>query len=288
MTSYASLYFCLLAGADIEQAEDEEALDYEHEAPRSTYFADLADDSSDDTDDDEITGSAPGTPPDSHSSRQPSRDLDSAPPSRSPSRSPSVESIQRPMPRGPVQPLQLALGLWLERSGASRQDYIRLREVFPMKHTLSTDNPEFELPAKLDTLKRQVRGHLPMLRLLRKAVPVVVQKQASLPSDKKKLVRIERRSWIYWYDPIDLVATILSAHRLTSLMHFGMAIAVDEPTEFYHSRCWASSNLSTSGEFARSTQGELIMVGDIVSSRLRKASPEVEFSSYSGRHSQVP
>jgi hypothetical protein len=124
LTSYASLYFCLLAGADIEQAEDEEALDYEHEAPRSTYFADLADDSSDDTDDDEITGSAPGTPPDSHSSRQPSRDLDSAPPSRSPSRSPSVESIQRPMPRGPVQPLQLALGLWLERSGASRQDYI--------------------------------------------------------------------------------------------------------------------------------------------------------------------
>jgi hypothetical protein len=105
LTSYASLYFCLLAGADIEQAEDEEALDYEHEAPRSTYFADLADDSSDDTDDDEITGSAPGTPPDSHSSRQPSRDLDSAPPSRSPSRSPSVESIQRPMPRGPVQPL---------------------------------------------------------------------------------------------------------------------------------------------------------------------------------------
>ena len=45
--------FCLLAGADIEQAEDEEALDYEHEAPRSTCFADLADDSSDDTDDDE-------------------------------------------------------------------------------------------------------------------------------------------------------------------------------------------------------------------------------------------
>ena len=152
----------MLAGADIEQAEDEEALDYEHEAPRSTYFADLADDSSDDTDDDEITGSAPGTPPDSHSSRQPSRDLDSAPPSRSPSRSPSVESIQRPMPRGPAQPLQLALGLWLERSGAD--------------------------------------------------------------------------------------------------------LAVDKPIEFYHSRCWASSNLSTSGEFARSTQGKLIMVGDIVSS----------------------
>jgi hypothetical protein len=68
----------------------------------------------------------------------------------------------------------------------------------------------------------------------------------------------------------------------------GADLAVDKPTEFYHSRCWASSNLSTSGEFARSTQGELIMVGDIVSSRLRKASPEVEFSSYSGRHSQVP
>jgi hypothetical protein len=44
----------------------------------------------------------------------------------------------------------LALGLWLEYSGTSRPDYVRLREVFLMKHTLSADIGEFDLPAKLE------------------------------------------------------------------------------------------------------------------------------------------
>jgi len=110
-----------------------------------------------------------------------------------------------------------------------------------MKHTLSADIGKFDLPAKLDTLKRQVRGNLPMLKLFRKAIQVRIEKQASLPPTEKQSASIDRRTWIYWYDPITLFATILSASKITSLMHFGMAIAVDEPTEFYHSPCWASS-----------------------------------------------
>lgn len=67
-----------------------------------------------------------------------------------------------------------------------------------------------------------------MMRLLRKAIPVTFQKQATLPTREKQSWRIERMSWIHWYDPKDLISTILSATKLTDCMHFGMALVVDE------------------------------------------------------------
>lgn len=65
----------------------------------------------------------------------------------------------------------------------------------------------FDLPRKLDTLKRIVRSHLPMLRLLRKAVRVSFKKVASMPAQEKVQghVTIQRVTWLYWYDPKDLV-----------------------------------------------------------------------------------
>jgi hypothetical protein len=58
-----------------------------------------------------------------------------------------------------------------------------------------------------------------MLRLLRKAVPVLIEKQPSLPAKEKTMQRIQRSSWLYWYDPIDLVKTILPSSALVERMH---------------------------------------------------------------------
>jgi hypothetical protein len=142
------------------------------------------------------------------------------------------------------------MGLMFEKSGASREDYVRFREVINLSQTIAGSANPIELPAKLDTLKRHVRGHLPMLRLLRKAVPVLIEKQPSLPAKEKTLQRIQRSSWLYWYDPIDLVKTISSASALVERTHFGLAHLVDEPVEYWHSRAWASSCISSSGEHA--------------------------------------
>ena len=95
------------------------------------------------------------------------------------------------MPQTPINTFTLAIGLWLESSGCSRQDYTHLREVLALQHTLSRVDTPLNLPLKLDTLKRYVRSHLPMLRLLRKAMPVVFKKQTSLP-EQQKIVRIKR------------------------------------------------------------------------------------------------
>ena len=94
---------------------------------------------------------------------------------------------------------------------------------FLVQDTLINLDSDFDLSRKLDALKRHVREHLPMMRLLRKAIPVTFRKQATLPTREKQSWRIERMSWIYWYDPKDLIRVILSATKLTDHMHFGVA-----------------------------------------------------------------
>ena len=170
--------------------------------------------------------------------------------------------------------LHLALGLWFEKSGGSRADYVRLREVFQLLKPAAAGESDTEeeisdietLPWKLDSLKRQIRRHVPLLKLLRKPLTVVIEKQPSLPQQQKGMQRqrIERQAWQYWYDPLDLVRTILSATHLRAKMFFGMAQYVDEPTELWHSHAWGSSIRSTSGEVCHTQEGELIIPGDLV------------------------
>lgn len=176
--------------------------------------------------------------------------------------------------------LHLALGLWFEKSGGTRAEYVRLREILQLSQPSTGGNDEDDylnpvqtLPLKLDTLKRQVRWHIPLLRLMRKPLPVTIEKQPSLPQRQKGVQRqiIERMAWQYWYDPFDLVRTILSATTLQEKMFFGMAHYVDEPTELWESQAWGSSIRTTSGDICYTRTGNLIIPGDIV--RIKAASP---------------
>ena len=62
------------------------------------------------------------------------------------------ESIQQPVTREPPSPLHIALGLMFEKSGASRKDCVRFREVTNLSQSLNNVEDPLELPAKLDTL----------------------------------------------------------------------------------------------------------------------------------------
>ncbi|KAL9030964.1 MAG: hypothetical protein Q9196_000960 [Gyalolechia fulgens] len=156
-----------------------------------------------------------------------------------------------------MPPTHLALGLWAEKSGISRQMYTRLRQVF----SLVSDHP---LPAKLDTLKRHVRQRIPMLQIMRKAIPVTIQKQASFGRTDKKKEIIRKSSWMYWFDPADFVRNILKASQLREQMYFGMAQYHDHPTELWHSKAWGSSIRATSGDVVLDHQGMLVVPGDII------------------------
>jgi hypothetical protein len=47
-------------------------------------------------------------------------------------------------------------------------------------------------------------------------------------------------------------------------MHFDFAHIVDEPTEYWHSKAWASSCLFISEEYAYTKQSDIIILGDFV------------------------
>jgi hypothetical protein len=48
-----------------------------------------------------------------------------------------------------------------------------------------------QLPKKLDTLKKRVRGQLPMLRLMRKPIRVAFEKLPALPAGEKQILGSE-------------------------------------------------------------------------------------------------
>lgn len=144
-----------------------------------------------------------------------------------------------------------------EMDAASSVDYER-------PNLVATAHLKHSLPIKLDTLKRRLRRQLPMLKLMRKPIPVIIAKQPSMPTKDKELGIIRKKTYCYWYEPKGLVSGILSAGRLRQFMYQGMAMYVDRPSELYHSRAWGSSIRAASGDNAHSQEGVLLIAGDIV------------------------
>ncbi|KAL8915964.1 MAG: hypothetical protein Q9208_008764 [Pyrenodesmia sp. 3 TL-2023] len=259
---------------DIESLDSlgsEDELTQAQPAPASAYLADLSDGSDSDSDsdselamEDEASSYAPeSTPHDPGNPTSPATLPSLSPSSSSSSRSADLEIIQGLASRDSLPMLSLALGLWCEKSNISREEYVRLRQIFSLV-IIDQDNDEFNLPRKLDTLKKRLRQYLPMLQLMRKPIPVIIEKQPSFAMTDKSLGVIRKTSWLYWYNPINLVRFIIDAKKLTDKMYFGMAQYVDEPTELWHSQAWGGSIRSTSGDIARSFGGDLLIPGDIV------------------------
>ena len=84
----------------------------------------------------------------------------------------------------------------------------------------------------------RLRKYLPMLRLIKKAIPVIIEKQLLLSSRniRSSTIKLNKSSWIYWYNPFDFIRIILLATKLRAKMYFDMAYLVIFPTEFWHSR----------------------------------------------------
>lgn len=171
---------------------------------------------------------------------------------------------------GTISPTLIAVGLLFDVTYASREDYVMTREVFELVKAVrmgSSQSQEDEievarLPLKLDTLKRMVRNHLPMLQLMRKQIPVVALKQPSLAPRQKGRKRRQQLSWAYWYEPVNLFTAILSATDLP--LYFGLGEFREDGTEFWNSRSWTASALACSGEFIRALDRNIVLPGDIV------------------------
>lgn len=197
-------------------------------------FADTYSDT-DDTDQDSIPGDTPGSQP---------------------MRRDSVYTGQ------PIETIRLAAYLFCAKANISRTSYSRLKEMLSLLKQANGD--PVTLPEKIDTLCEHIRDRIPLLKIMKKQVYVKSNKLPTLPEQSKMTRHTGRLTYHYWYDPIDLFTHILSASELTSKMFFGMGQLTDNGTEFWHSRAWASSTMTTSGHFAYTQSGAVIFPGDIV------------------------
>jgi hypothetical protein len=153
----------------------------------------------------------------------------------------------------------LAFSLWAARSTLSRADFARLREVLALPHT---EKDIEHIPWKLDTVIQRLDGELPLLPVNRRTINVDADTQ---PSRRHATPSSPFNSLICWFDPTVLFRNILSSELATTKMHFGMAQYVDKPTEFWHTRAWGSSIRAVSGQFACTSNGDILFPSEFVS-----------------------
>ena len=83
--------------------------------------------------------------------------------------------------------IQLIIDLYFEKTEDSRANYVKMRKILQMikKGFHNSDDFLRNLSLKLNILKRHVRRHISLLKLLRKALKVVIEKQSFLRERKK-------------------------------------------------------------------------------------------------------
>ena len=142
-----------------------------------------------------------------------------------------------------VNDFEVALGLWCQDAAITRQQYSSLLEVL----ALLQEKAQIEtLPKSIETLRRKTQARLPLMKMRKKRIPLTA---AKLPTAGQAFSSTPM-DWLYWFDPIHLIATVLASDEFKSKLHFGMAEFVDSPKELWHSPSWGASIRACSGDFA--------------------------------------
>ena len=156
----------------------------------------------------------------------------------------------------------LALELWVQEAGITTDMYIALLEVLQMLDHLSQIQL---LPKSLSTLKRNIRTQFPLMKMRKLQLSLNPEKLPTFSVTTKTSPLADAPvAWLYWFDPIHLITTILSAESFQAKLHIGMAELVDEPSELWHSHSWATSIRSCSGEFAHYSDSTSIFPSDVI------------------------
>ena len=144
-------------------------------------------------------------------------------------------------------PFVLALGLWCEESGISRQQYTSLRQILKL---LEPHPSLSRLPDGYAGLRR-TKGYLPQLPLRRALVSLAPEKLATMAEGQKRLdAQAVPKEHLYFFDATELFSRVLRS-QLTAKMYFGIGEFRTSPHELWQSQAWLSSVRTTSGQFAR-------------------------------------
>ena len=93
--------------------------------------------------------------------------------------------------------IHLILNLYFERTKKFRANYVKLKkmlQIIEKTFTKKQKNSMLNLSLKLNIFKRQIKRHISLLRVFRKIITIIIEKQLSLAARKKSARRqkIER------------------------------------------------------------------------------------------------
>ena len=85
--------------------------------------------------------------------------------------------------------IHLILNFYFERTEKFRANYVKLRkmlQIIEKTFTKKQKNSMLNLSLKLNIFKRQIKRHIFLLKMFRKIITIIIEKQSSLATRKKK------------------------------------------------------------------------------------------------------
>jgi len=158
---------------------------------------------------------------------------------------------------------EMALGLWCEDVGVSREQYKSLREILLLLQQDPT--AAGKLPKSIKTLKRHVNGQLPLLPMRKKEIPLLDDKLPTQSALAKKGDDKVPTETLFFFDAKKLFQAFLNSD-LVAKMYFGMGQYHNNnsDTELWYSHAWRSSLRTTSGRYPHYPDGQPLFVSDFV------------------------
>ena len=178
----------------------------------------------------------------------------------------------------------IALKLWCEKIELSRMSYVMHREIMSLLKTSTIEkqnenrfaselietlkeNVIQNLFLKLNILKKRIRRHMSLFKIYRKALSMIIHKQSFIVAKLKKnhqRQRIERMTWQYWFDSMNLITSILFFTKLHVKMHFEMTHLINKLIKLWHSNAWNFFIKAMSKNICRTRKEKMIISDDIL------------------------
>ncbi|KAI1818955.1 hypothetical protein F4861DRAFT_548015 [Xylaria intraflava] len=179
-----------------------------------------------------------------------------------------VDDISEAIPhrRNPqlLSNIHMAIGIWAQLNGITDHTYRSLREILQTQITADMLDDLALLPVSVRTLKAAMKRRLPLLEMQKASIPLQAEK---LPTARlnQKTGQAPKQD-LYFFNCVEYMKKLL-ASDIKQKMYFGFAVMVDNQDKLHpwHSRAWAASARSTSGQFARcNSDGSIIIPSDFV------------------------
>ena len=103
--------------------------------------------------------------------------------------------------------IHLILNFYFEKTKNSRANYVKLKkmlQIIEKTFTKKQKNSMLNLSLKLNIFKRQIKRHIFLLKMFRKIITIIIEKQSSLATRKKK--KFVDKKLNDYFDIIDIIS----------------------------------------------------------------------------------